>query len=726
MAKTSKYYQLNDYILLEYEYEDQGSPDLLSTSAAPFLKIVNNNTNQIQLLNSDVASASTKNVRDNSVVQVGDNEYAHMDVDLPLNYLMYDTNLTSSTLAFSPNINVVYDRIILHILSGYNFDNNIDGYILKIEALTSGIVPEKIILANIPWTSLDTVVNLNSDPIRIGQRVYDRNIDFKIPSMKWVNQQFYSNTSNPNTFGYVSTGSTNNKGYNATNPLYFTLFEIESTRIANRFRYFKTTHKKEISITQEDEFSDLGAVLKESDNGDYFEYYATYQNSFIEDYIFFLNNKGGNYILIHDLKVSEQIATETIPTFNMNSIQSSAYDKAQIFRPVIQNSHLAFAFHIDYLFRLYNQNDGSQIIRRASLSSYEPKKYGKELEKISLGYDPEIHKVYNQIKDGVIVQTPPIKITPTVDVKYVPTFYERNQINISNQTIHVDQDGKITSEANTGNETLYGQGQLELTLNPFDNLVKFKVHKKDKDGVLSFDLNGQNLQLIFVLGENSTKGKRLYIDEIKDSGTSNKADGELVFNINSDNVEKITQSKNKNFYIINKTNNGFQRPLFRGKWTTVEIEAEEDVLRKQLSDTKALLETEKKRLTDETSMLKTSLDKATQELEELKNKVITDLLNASKKQQSAIEASTATTDSLTASVAAAQLAAATQLAQQQILNFQPSPVVDNSVRPVNSPPVQVINTAVSDPAANAAENIKDAVKPKFFKKLILKIGKKKK
>src|SRR5690606_37680394 len=111
---------------------------------------------------------------------------------------------------------------------------------------------------------------------------------------------------------------------------------------------------------------------------------------------------------------------------------------------------------------MYNQVDGSQIIKRASLTSYEPKKYGYELTTLNLGVDPQIHKVYNQIQDGMVIQTPQIKLSPVLNTRYVPTFFENNNLNISSQTIYLDEEGKIVSQSEEGTDTLYGQGQLEL------------------------------------------------------------------------------------------------------------------------------------------------------------------------------------------------------------------------------------------------------------------------
>lgn len=699
MAKTSKFVQLNDFILLEYEYEDLGNPSYISTQNAGFSKLINGHlNNQIQILNTDASIDLTGNVRDRSVVQIADNKYAHLDIDLPLNYINYDAQLTHSNITFAPNILIPYDRIIIHILSGYNLNTNVEGYVFKVETLSSGIVPQKVVWANQAWTSDDIHFNLNPNPIRIGQRMYDRYIDFKIPSLKWTNDQFYANTSNTNSFGYLTAPF--NKGYNQFNPIYVTLYEIESTEVENRFRIFRTANEKETVITQEDEFDNLGAVLRESDEGDYYEYFATWEGKFIEDYIYFLNNKGGKWIVIHDLKLTEQVGVNMIETDNFNRIQHNSFGEPLIFRPVIKNAHIAFAYHLDYILRLFNQENGTQILRRASLSNYDVKKYGRELEQINLGYDPEIHKVYNQIKEGLIVQTPQIKLTPQVETKYVPSFFDFNSLNISNQTIYLDKDGKIVSE-NSKSETLYGQGQLELVLSPFDNLIKFKVYKKDDKGVHSFDLNNSNeLQLVFNIATGNSKSKRLFIDEVKDSGSTNKVDGEIIFNITTEQVDQITQSKNFNWYLINKVNNTV-KPIMRGKWTTVESDNEETALRKQINDLKRLVETEKSKHTSEVQTLSDNLTQAQKKFDEFKNKAIANIMNLRNKVKP--------TDVQLVSPDAIEKAKNNESGTGQ------------EVRPVNTGTFQILNTAKNDPAVENSQKLKDILKPIFFRKGFIKI-----
>ena len=78
--------------------------------------------------------------------------------------------------------------------------------------------------------------------------------------------------------------------------------------------------------------------------------------------------------------------------------QLSDFDDPQLFRPIILNSAIAVSFAINYTLRLFNRADSTQIIKKARLTSFDPKKYGRRLNKINLGTVPTVAKVYNQIE----------------------------------------------------------------------------------------------------------------------------------------------------------------------------------------------------------------------------------------------------------------------------------------------------------------------------------------
>jgi tetratricopeptide (TPR) repeat protein len=55
--------------------------------------------------------------------------------------------------------------------------------------------------------------------------------------------------------------------------------------------------------------------------------------------------------------------------------QTSNYDDPILFRPIILNSANAVSFSIDYTLRIYNRSDGTQIIKKARITSFDVKKY---------------------------------------------------------------------------------------------------------------------------------------------------------------------------------------------------------------------------------------------------------------------------------------------------------------------------------------------------------------
>ena len=77
--------------------------------------------------------------------------------------------------------------------------------------------------------------------------------------------------------------------------------------------------------------------------------------------------------------------------------QTNDFDNPILFRPIIMNSAIAASFSINYVLRLYNRADNTQIIKNAKITSFDVNKYGKRLMKINLGTVPTVANVYNKI-----------------------------------------------------------------------------------------------------------------------------------------------------------------------------------------------------------------------------------------------------------------------------------------------------------------------------------------
>ena len=90
MVTSSKFVQLNSYALLQYEYNSA----VISTNDCNFLKIRNAYSGTISYVNYNSVEWNkprdlTGNILDRTVLQVGENTWAHLDTDKPVTY--YET-----------------------------------------------------------------------------------------------------------------------------------------------------------------------------------------------------------------------------------------------------------------------------------------------------------------------------------------------------------------------------------------------------------------------------------------------------------------------------------------------------------------------------------------------------------------------------------------------------------------------------------------------------------
>jgi hypothetical protein len=198
------------------------------------------------------------------------------------------------------------------------------------------------------------------------------------------------------------------------------------------------------SILNRDIYDNLYAQVIQSTNGDYFELSGEVAGSSMENLIGQLNSSGGNYVVFHEVSVTEQVgAVFSQTSFQVFTQKGPNFDEPILFRPIIKNANTAVSFNINYILRLYNTVDATQIIKNASLTSFETQKYGRQMLQINLGVVPTVANVYNQInndtgKQLVIGTAVPAdsnvntseQITEKLVVKtsYVTTFRDRIRI----------------------------------------------------------------------------------------------------------------------------------------------------------------------------------------------------------------------------------------------------------------------------------------------------------
>ena len=114
---TSKFVQITPYLLMEYMYADEPTPESYfvntGTTTVGYEKLVNGYlNNNIQIFNPEVDYSITHNTADNSVVKISESSFVTLDSNLIIPFNDYSDELTNTSglpITFPSNLFVVYD-----------------------------------------------------------------------------------------------------------------------------------------------------------------------------------------------------------------------------------------------------------------------------------------------------------------------------------------------------------------------------------------------------------------------------------------------------------------------------------------------------------------------------------------------------------------------------------------------------------------------------------------
>ena len=569
---TSKFFSLAPYLLMEYRYGSQPNPEFhpvsFGASAVGFEKITNGYLKgAVQILNRDQDAETTGNVRDRSSVQISQNTFVRLDIDRSLQYLDYDdklTNVSNLPVSFESNLNIYYDTVRYHFLSGFDFGSR-DGAIIQIQ------FPErngkKSTVSQITYERGDIdITTPNPTPIYFNAGIYDHFIEVKIPSYSQITYEYDTQVNAATALQTTAAKiSSDGFGFIRSQPFNVTLFEIESTQDLNGFYYYQTSINSVATITPSDEYSELAANVEENTDFDYFEYYPSWKGNFIEDFIYTESSLGNVYYIIHDIELLEQVGLRRISTQKMQILQDKDFNAPYIYRPVVM-SPKATSFSINYSMRLVNKFNNVSILRVATLTSVEVDKYGPGVKKINLLNQPYPQKVYNKIVEPVVTKAYTLNVNPIerVITKYVPAFFERENINITEENLTIDSLGGLTQSATSDSTVAFGQGKSMIVVNPYDNYYKFRIFTKNdgkENTILDLGTNS-DFYLVFEGGDSKT----VRISSLSDSTFQNPNKGELVFRVVEADSKKIASFTERNFHIVSKTNNGIETSIYHGYW----------------------------------------------------------------------------------------------------------------------------------------------------------------
>jgi len=589
-TNISKYVQLSDFLLLEYEFNrDEVMTSLYDSGIDPIVAVTEFGTKQY--FNKPIDALTNNSLKLQSIPT--DEQRANWYIN-PDNTTSYYNFFDSSTNTKQDEYR--HDTVKVHIVSGYNFDD-IGGFLLQIRAEAS--TGELVDISNFTWIKQvlgNTVLKFSSEPLYLGNRFYDKYTELNIPSIQILG-------------GDTDTSLGQELEIKPLSDVYLQYSTIPEV---DNYQYL-ISEKIQVQLPVVSNADNFNCFIAESTSGDYIEYYGTWNDIIIGEYmgdiesgrisLYTSNNPNDNYqefideygittakwVIIHEIQVKEQFPGANLLTQKFQFTQEDNFLIANKFRPVIINSDIDTTYTIEYICRLMNRMDGSQIIRKASFASTDPKKYGNYFDRINVeNYIP--YKVFNHIPGEVpnIIQGSGVQRT-----KFTKVFYDTTNILL-----------------NTNNEVL-PQGTGHLFLKNGDSLYKMKFEKinqnTDPPERINVDLSGVfNYGLLFILDDDTKI-------EIPPSYSTNMntALGELEFKLTGDQVSLLLKQTNNKYSITVKNPDGTQYSFYEGlyydygNFNEVIAEYKEffniDSLNTKIAD----LESQVKVLTDENAALKT-------------------------------------------------------------------------------------------------------------------------
>ena len=191
---------------------------------------------------------------------------------------------------------------------------------------------------------------------------------------------------------------------------------------------------------------------------------------------------------------------------------------------------------IMYTCRLVNRLNSIECIRTATLLIENPERYVTRRVTIN---NVNTYKVINKIQQHELITT---NIQKNTQDKYIRSFYDATNIVISN----------------TGNGTVYTQGQMELKLKRSSTNYMFRLYTLNDDNIrIPFDLTGPyKYRLMFPTND----GGKLYISPNTNSEELNLGIGQIIFYITEEHVKRIMSvpSNERYFAIVTEVENKSQ------------------------------------------------------------------------------------------------------------------------------------------------------------------------
>ena len=445
MSTFSKRIKVNPDVLLEYVYDD-------TNYQTDDYKVVTN----LKETSKSYLSTTGLNTEENSLFMVDDvmDKYAKVDVD-NFNFLRLQNYATAA---------VLFDTVKLYFPSGFDFYTDYLGFYINVYA--HGYDNNtKYSFSNFFYTKDNTDAIKIFDlprPFLFNSKYWVRSIEFDIPSLFDVsNQRIVTNIINEPTSNTINSNLTYGEGLGTNSPIFVDFGFITSTESILGVDYYYMGDLASFSLPQSPEFNEVGVVVQESDQGDYFEIYGTYMgsNENMDEFAYNEEIKGNKIELDYVIRLYE----ENILTTNQTYEVTENFAQKILYRPIIQFSNTTAA--IDVEMRITNRVDGSYVSKFGSVGiTNSINKYGRTLTRLNMETGVVNSEIFN-VKFKNIMNNGGAGIDNTLDLVKIP------------YPVMIDKYRILTKSTNASPTTndYVPNGLLEVIITSFDTIINFNI-----------------------------------------------------------------------------------------------------------------------------------------------------------------------------------------------------------------------------------------------------------
>lgn len=533
--QISKFIKVDVDVLLEWVYNDD---DFLMEDYS----IINDTLRDTRAFSNQAQTGSqdstTNNITESQLFSLDPqrNKWGIVDPDQETNrysFLQFQD--------YPGNVPFRYDTVRLHFPVDYTFKDKV-GCLLNI-SLFNQAQTIKFPLANYFYDKSDPNrldLDLTAPPFLFQEKLWGKYIELKVPSPNvLINDVAIVNKNRIPRGGSIHSNLVE-EDFNVLSsetPIFinFQFLTKKEDKLSQVAWY--TTEPFSTTLPVTPEFEQLGLTIKNSEEGDYFEIFGTFNGNSTEfdNFIQRGNLQGKKYYALYDICIFEKNVKTSFQTYT----QMENFDIPIDFRPIIKYSTTTAV--IDVTMKVINAVDDSTIQRRASYSMIQDEvaKYSKNLTKIDTR-DTFKPKIYNAKPDQInVTMGNGLRNVEKVEVPFA-VMYERFNVNVKNISESV-------------NDTVYyGIGQLQILLYPSDNVVKFAIaNGTDEDGVVPFEIP-TTTTITILFKSNKTK---VEVPLFFESGQVNLSNGIVVFRIPETHFETLNDIYNEGFdqfYIMMK------------------------------------------------------------------------------------------------------------------------------------------------------------------------------